>query len=172
MACSACDTLIDFRIGLGGSAQRSFLKCLQILQSVAHLVAQFEKQRTIRFGAPALQSCLTQPPALSQLGLGHASFGLHVSPFATDYLKEPNTRFLKRDLKIPERRYRMCLHLCQHSKGIQNYQMVFGAYKELFQGVHDFIGGSYKVPFIMATGAGFDLAWQNKPKAVEEAPLK
>jgi len=82
MACSACDTLIDFRIGLGGSAQRSFLKCLYILQPVAHLVAQLEEQRTARFGSPALQSRLAQPPALSQLGLGHASFGLHVRPFA------------------------------------------------------------------------------------------
>lgn len=93
-------------------------------------------------------------------------------PFAPDYLKEPNTRFLKRDLKLPERHYKLYLHLCENSKGIQNYQMVFGAYKDLFQGVHDFIGTSYKVPFIMATGAGLEIAWQNKPKAVEEALLK
>lgn len=93
-------------------------------------------------------------------------------PFAPDYLKEPNTRFPKRDLKIPERHYKLYLHLCQHSKGIQNYQMVFGSYKDLFQGVHDFIGDSYKVPFMMATGAGLEIGWQNKPKAVEEALLK
>lgn len=93
-------------------------------------------------------------------------------PFAPDYLKEPNTRFLKRDLKVPERHYKLYLHLCEHSKGIQNYQMVFGAYKDLFQGVHDFIGTSYKVPFMMATGAGLELGWQNKPKAVEGALLK
>lgn len=31
MACSACDTLIDFHIGLGGPAQRGFLKRLDIL---------------------------------------------------------------------------------------------------------------------------------------------
>lgn len=82
MACSACDTLIDLRIGLGRSAQRGLLKCFDILQPVAHLVAQLEEKRTARFGSPALQSRLTQPPALSQLGLGHASFGLHVRPSA------------------------------------------------------------------------------------------
>lgn len=93
-------------------------------------------------------------------------------PFAPDYLKEPNTRFLQRDLKIPEQHYKSYLHLCNHSKGIQNYQMVFGAYKDLFKGVHDFIGTSYKVPFIMATGAGLDPRWQNNPKAVDEVMLK
>ena len=82
MACSACDTLIDFRIGLGRPAQRGLLKRFDILQPVAHLVAQLEEKRTARFGSPALQSRLTQPPALSQFGLGHASFGLHVRPSA------------------------------------------------------------------------------------------
>ena len=82
MACSACHTLIDLRIGLGGPAQRGLLKRFDILQPIAHLVAQLEEQRTARFGSPALQSRLTQPPALSQLGLSHASFGLHVRPSA------------------------------------------------------------------------------------------
>lgn len=80
MVCSACDTLINFRIRLGRSSQRSFLKRFDILQPVPHLVAQLEEQRTARFGSPALQSRLTQPPPLSQLGLGHASFGFHVRP--------------------------------------------------------------------------------------------
>lgn len=93
-------------------------------------------------------------------------------PFAPDYLKEPNTRFLKKDLKLPERHYQLYLHLCQHSKGVQNYQMVFGTYKDLFQGVHDFIGDSYKVPFLMPTGAGLEIGWQKNAKAVEEALLK
>lgn len=93
-------------------------------------------------------------------------------PFAPDYLKELNTRFLKRDLKIPEHHYKSYLHLCNRSKGIQNYQMVFGVYKDLFTGIHDFIGASYKVPFIMATGKGLDPRWQNNPKAVDEVMLK
>jgi hypothetical protein len=93
-------------------------------------------------------------------------------PFAPDYLKEPNTRFLKRDLKVPEHHFKLYEHLCTHSKGVQNYQMVFGIYKDLFQGVNDFIGNSYKVSFMMATGTGLDPAWQNKPKVVEEVLLK
>lgn len=93
-------------------------------------------------------------------------------PFAPDYLKEPNTKFLKRDLKLPEQRYKSYVHLCANSKGIQNYQMVFGTYKELFQGVHDFIGNSYKVPFMLSTGAGLEPAWQQNPKKVEEVLLE
>ena len=76
------DSLIDIHIGLGGPAQRGFLKRFDILQPVAHLVAQLEEPRSARFGAPALQGRLTDSPALSQLGLGHASFGLHVGPSA------------------------------------------------------------------------------------------
>jgi hypothetical protein len=76
------NSLIDFRIGLGGPAQRGFLKRFDILQPIAHLVAQLKEHRAARFRSPALQSRLTQPPALGQLGLGHASFGLHVRPSA------------------------------------------------------------------------------------------
>lgn len=50
--------------------------------------------------------------------------------------------------------------------------MVFGAYKDLFKGVHDFIGTSCKVPFMMVTGAALEIGWQNKPKAVEGVLLK
>jgi hypothetical protein len=74
--------MIDFRIGLGRSSQRSFLKRFHILQPVAHLVAKLEEQRTARFGSPALQGRLTDSPALSQLGLCHASFGFHERPSA------------------------------------------------------------------------------------------
>lgn len=75
-------SLVCIIIGFCRSAQRSFLKRFDILQPVAYLVAQLEEQRSTRFGAPAFQSRLTDPPALSQLGLGHASFGFHVRPFA------------------------------------------------------------------------------------------
>ena len=77
------DSLIDFHIGLGGPAQSGFLKRFDILQPITHVVAQLEEQRTAGFGSPALQSRFTQPPALGQLGLSHASFGLHVRPSAS-----------------------------------------------------------------------------------------
>jgi len=67
-------------IGFCRSAQRTFLKRFDILQPVAHLVAKLKEQWPRRFGTPALQGRLTEPPALSQLGLCYASFGFHVRP--------------------------------------------------------------------------------------------
>lgn len=92
--------------------------------------------------------------------------------FAPDYLKEPNTKFLKKDLKLPAQRYQLYLHLCKHSKGISNYQMVFGTYKDLFEGLHDFIGDSYSVPFLQSTRTGLEIAWQQQPRRVEAVLLE
>lgn len=77
-----CDTVVDSSIYLGRSPKRDLLKRFDILHPVAHLIAQLEEQRPGRFGAPAFQRGLTDSPALGQLGLGHASFGHHVRPFA------------------------------------------------------------------------------------------
>jgi len=93
-------------------------------------------------------------------------------PFAPDYLKEPNTRFSKADVALANQRYKLYEHLCKHSKGIQNYQMVFVRYKDLFQGVHEFIGDGYQHALIMETGAGLGIAWQQSPRKLEEVLLK
>ena len=93
-------------------------------------------------------------------------------PFAPDYLKEPNTRFSKKELQLPTQEYKLYLHLCQNSQGIANYQTVFNLYKVLFEGVHDFIGDDYGAPFILSTGAGLEIAWQQNPKKVEEVLLE
>lgn len=92
--------------------------------------------------------------------------------FAPDYLKEPNTKFLKKELKLPLQRYRLYLDLCKNSKGIANYQTVFARYQILFEGVHEFIGNSYGAPFLLSTGAGLEIAWQQNPKKVEEVLLE
>jgi hypothetical protein len=92
--------------------------------------------------------------------------------FAPDYLKEPNTKFLKKELKLPLQRYRLYLDLCKNSKGIANYQIVFARYQILFEGVHEFIGNSYGAPFLLSTGAGLEIAWQQNPKKVEEVLLE
>jgi hypothetical protein len=42
----------------------------------------------------------------------------------------------------------------------------------LFEGVHEFIGNSYGAPFLLSTGAGLDIAWQQRPKNVEEVLLE
>ncbi len=93
-------------------------------------------------------------------------------PYAPDYLKEPNTKFPKKELKLPWQRYRLYLDLCKNSKGIANYQTVFARYQVLFEGVHEFIGNSYGTPFLLSTGAGLEIAWQQRPKTVEEVLLE
>lgn len=42
----------------------------------------------------------------------------------------------------------------------------------LFEGVHEFIGNSCGTPFLLSTGAGLEIAWQQRPKTVEEVLLK
>lgn len=91
--------------------------------------------------------------------------------FAPDYLKEPNTRFSKRELQPLRHQYADYQHLIKNSKGIQNYQMVFGSYKDLFQGLYDFVGLDYKVPFLNHDRKGIQIAWQQQPKKVEEVLL-
>jgi hypothetical protein len=76
-----CCSLADPAVGFGRSAQRDFLESFNILNPAAHLVAELEKQRSVRLGAPAFQRGLANPPAFGQLGLGHASsvHSLHLS---------------------------------------------------------------------------------------------
>lgn len=93
-------------------------------------------------------------------------------PYAPDYLKEPNTKFSKKELKLPLQRYRLYLDLYRNSKGIANYQTVFGRYQLLFEGVHEFIGDDYGTEFILSTGAGLEIVWQQNPKKVEEVLLE
>jgi hypothetical protein len=58
------------------------LKSFNVTNAVPDLGTKFEENLTVCFGSPALQRRFTDLPALSQLGLGHAS-SIHVShPFA------------------------------------------------------------------------------------------
>jgi hypothetical protein len=93
-------------------------------------------------------------------------------PFAPDYLKEPNTKFSKKELQRLGHLYTDYQHLMKNSKGIQNYQMVFGSYKDLFIGLHDYVGLDYKVPFLNHDHTAIHIAWQQQPKKVEEALLE
>jgi hypothetical protein len=73
--------LVNPAIDLGRAPECHFLKGFNVLNPIAHLVADFEEQRPGRFSPPALQSRLANPPAFGQLGLGHASsvHSLHLS---------------------------------------------------------------------------------------------
>jgi hypothetical protein len=108
------------------------------------------------------------PRALAQL--------IHIpevyQPFASDYLKEPNTKFSKKELQRLGHLYADYQHVVKNSKGIQNYQMVFGAYKDIFNGLHDYVGLNYKVPLLNHDRNGIQIAWQQQPKKVEEALLE
>jgi hypothetical protein len=72
------DLVLGASVRLGRFAKHFRLKGFNIMKAVPDLSAKFEKYWSARFSPPALQSRLTEPPPLSQLGLGHASFGLHV----------------------------------------------------------------------------------------------
>ncbi len=93
-------------------------------------------------------------------------------PYAPDYLKDPNTRFSKKELVLPKQEYNMYIHLHENTKGIANYQTVFHIYKPLFEGLDYYIGDSYGSPLILSTGAGLEIAWQNAPKKLEEVLLE
>lgn len=88
--------------------------------------------------------------------------------YPPDYLKEPSTKFSKKEVTLASERFTKYQHLQTHAKGIANYQMVFGAYHDLFVGLDGFVGDSYDVPILAATGQGLSIAWQNEPKKMEE----
>ncbi len=92
--------------------------------------------------------------------------------FALDYLKEHNTKFTQKELQPLRHQYADYQHLIKNSKGIQNYQMVFGAFKNLFNSLHDYVGLSYKVPLLSRDRNGIHIAWQQQPKKVEEVLLE
>ena len=55
---------------------------------------------------------------------------------------------------------------------IENYQMVFGSYKDPFQGLNDFVGLDYKVLFLNGDYCGIQIGWQQQPKKLEEVLLE
>lgn len=118
-----------------------------------------------------------------RLGLRQESIFQHLTPstmaqmleipepyrsHAPQFLKEPNTRFAKKEVKIAAKRFQDYGHLCKNSKGIANYQMVFGAYRDLFDGLDQYLGNRFNVPILASTNNGLSLAWQQNTKKFEE----
>jgi hypothetical protein len=87
---------------------------------------------------------------------------------APQYLKEPNTKISKREVKMAAKLFQDYLHLCKHSKGIANYQMVFSSYQDLFIGLDQYLGNRLNVPIIASTGNGLSIPWQQETKKLEE----
>lgn len=108
------------------------------------------------------------PQAIAQL----IDIPEHYQAFAPEYLKEPDTKFTKREQRAAQERYDKYLHLMANSKGIANYQMVFGAYRSLFEGLHEYMGDDWAIPFLMPGGHALHISWQQDPKGVEEVLLE
>lgn len=88
--------------------------------------------------------------------------------YAPSYLKEPNTKISKKEVQRAARLFQDYEHLAKHSKGIPNYQMVFGRYQDLFIGLDQYLGARCTVPIVASTGTGLSVGWQNNPKKLEE----
>lgn len=91
---------------------------------------------------------------------------------APEYLLDLKHAFSKKDIKQYRNAYQQYLHLMQHSRGIQNYQMVWLNYQNLFTGLGDWMEGRYDPPLFLSTGKGLDMAWQNSPQVLEAAIKK
>lgn len=88
--------------------------------------------------------------------------------YVPSYLKEPNTKISKKEVRRAATLFEDYQHLSKHSKGIPNYQMVFGRYQNLFIGLGEYLGTRFNPPIIASTGTGLSLGWQQNPKKLEE----
>lgn len=91
---------------------------------------------------------------------------------APEYLLDLKHAFSKKELQQYRMAYQQYLHLMQHSRGIQNYQMVWLNYQNLFTGLGNWMKGRYDPPLFLSTGKGLDMAWQNSPQVLEAAIKK
>lgn len=91
---------------------------------------------------------------------------------APDYLLNLKHTFSKKAIQEYRAAYQQYLHLMQHSRGIQNYQMVWLTYQKLFLLLEVWMEEKYEAPLFMSNHKGLDLAWQNAPKDLEIAITK
>ncbi len=86
-------------VRLGRLAKHFRLKSFNITNSVPDLGAKLEKYRSARFGSPALQRRFTDLPALSQLGLGHAS-SVHALHPCAGVVRTPMKALERKEVKV------------------------------------------------------------------------
>jgi len=87
---------------------------------------------------------------------------------APDFLVTPNHHFPKKDLVIPKKCLQQYDHLVKHVKGVANYESVWRQYKELFIELHHWVKSEYTVELFMGGFTNLNLAWQQRPKLIEE----
>jgi hypothetical protein len=91
---------------------------------------------------------------------------------APPWLLDLKKTFTKNEVQENVKAYQQFLHLMQHSKGIQNYQMVWINYEKLFLYLEEWMKDLYEPALLLPNRRGLDLAWQRSPQKLEEALKK
>jgi hypothetical protein len=86
---------------------------------------------------------------------------------APEWLKQPNTKFSAKELKLIKDPWRDYLHLIRNSQGIKNYNVVFVTYQKLFESMHPYLKENHGLTLIMSHGKALELQWQQNPKSLE-----
>ena len=92
------DLVLVASVRLGRFAKDLRFECFNIANAVSDLGTKFEKYGSARFGSPALQRRFTDLPALSQLGLGHAS-SVHVLHLCAGVVRTPMKALERKEVK-------------------------------------------------------------------------
>ena len=86
-------------VRLGRFAKHFRFESFNITNALPDLGAKFEKYRSARFSSPALQRRFTDLPALSQLGLSHAS-SVHVLNPCVGVVRTPMKTLERKEVKV------------------------------------------------------------------------
>ena len=93
------DLVLGASVRLDRFAKRFRLKGFNIAKAIPYLGAKFEKYRSARFSSPAFQCRFADLPALSQLGLGHAS-SVHVLHPSVGVVRTPMKALERNEVKV------------------------------------------------------------------------
>jgi hypothetical protein len=93
------DLVLGASVRLGRFAKHFRLKGFNITNAIPDLGAKFEKYRSARFSSPAFQCRFADLPALSQLGLGHAS-SVHVLHPCLGVVRTPMKALERQEVKV------------------------------------------------------------------------
>ena len=88
--------------------------------------------------------------------------------YAPDFLLTPNYQIPKKELAVPKKCLQQYAHLVKNVQGVANYESVWRQYKDLFTELHYWVKKNYTVELFMSGFTALNLAWQQKPKVVEE----
>ena len=93
------DLVLRASVRLGRFAKHFRFKGFNIAKEIPDLGAKFEKYRSARFSSPAFQCRFADLPALSQLGLGHAS-SAHVLHPCVGVVRAPMKALERKEVKV------------------------------------------------------------------------